>query len=63
MKEKAVAMDSLAWLFRPEGHALYVWAAYAPALLLLAAEGLRVHARLKRARLEAADALAAGDAS
>lgn len=56
-------MDSLAWLFRPEGHALYVWAAYAPALLLLAAEGLRVHARLKRARLEAADALAAGDAS
>lgn len=54
-------MDSLAWLFSSEGHALYVWAAYAPALLLLVAEGLLVHARLKRARQEAADAVAAGD--
>jgi heme exporter protein CcmD len=55
-------MDSLAWLFSPEGHARFVWAAYAPALVLLIAEAWLVHARLRRARRDAADTLAAGEA-
>jgi heme exporter protein D len=50
-------MHSLEWLLSTEGHALFVWASYLPALALLAAEGLLVHARLRRARRNAPDAL------
>ncbi|HEV8691284.1 MAG TPA: heme exporter protein CcmD [Ideonella sp.] len=35
------------------GHALFVWGAYAPALLLLVGEALWVCKRLRRARREA----------
>lgn len=52
-------MTSLDWLFTTEGHALFVWGAYLPALLLLLAEGLAVHARVRRARRDALDLLAA----
>jgi heme exporter protein CcmD len=48
-------MHSLEWLLSTEGHALFVWASYLPALALLAAEGLLVHARLRRARRNAHD--------
>lgn len=52
-------MASLDWLFSTEGHALFVWGAYLPALVLLVAEGVAVHARVRRSRRDALDALEA----
>ena len=46
-------MDTLTRLWWLDGHGPFVWGAYVPALLLLAAEALLVRARLSRARNQA----------
>ncbi|WP_374566831.1 heme exporter protein CcmD [Ideonella sp.] len=46
-------MDTLSQLLHLEGHGLFVWGAYAPALVLLVAEAWLVRARLRRARTQA----------
>jgi hypothetical protein len=43
-------MSSLSSLLALDGHALFVWGAWLPCLVLLVAEALRVRARLRRAR-------------
>jgi heme exporter protein CcmD len=47
-------MDSLSPLLRLDGHAVFVWGAWLPCLVLLVAEAVLVRARLRRARAEAA---------
>ncbi|HJV68096.1 heme exporter protein CcmD [Ideonella sp.] len=47
-------MDHLSQLLRLEGHAVFVWGAWLPSLVLLAAEALLVRARLRRARAQVA---------
>jgi heme exporter protein CcmD len=47
-------MDSLSTLLHLDGHAVFVWGAWGPSLVLLVAEALLVRARLRRARAEAA---------
>ena len=54
-----MTMETLTRLWLLDGHGPFVWGAYAPALLLLVAEGLLVRARLRRAREQARHGAAA----
>jgi heme exporter protein CcmD len=46
-------MNELSQWLRLEGHGLFVWGAWLPCLVALAAEALLVRARLRRARAAA----------
>ncbi len=53
-------MDSISPLLRADGHAIFVWGAWLPCLLLLVVEAWQVRARLRRARAEAAERASEG---
>ena len=48
-------MNSLSSLLGLDGHALFVWGAWLPCLVLLVAEALRARARVRRARAHAGE--------